>query len=261
MQSEGGGETVKKEYRPLGEGVEDDEGKPLTVLGAAVGTFAASPRIDRIVIAVPADTETGEYAARNSLPASLLRTFLKNTPHMTAEPSFLSGSVDPQTFPPAGAEGPRILFVPGGKTRQFSVYHALSLLSLYMPDYVLIHDGARPWVESSLIEAVIGAVLVSGAVIPVLPLIETPKEIGPDNIISRHLKRSCVATAQTPQAFAFPNILYAHEKAAEKTLSEGIDYTDDAEIWAEFCGPVTVIQGSPRNRKITFKEDLPSYGA
>jgi 2-C-methyl-D-erythritol 4-phosphate cytidylyltransferase/2-C-methyl-D-erythritol 4-phosphate cytidylyltransferase/2-C-methyl-D-erythritol 2,4-cyclodiphosphate synthase len=257
MRSEGGGKSVKKEYLSLGDGAEDDEGRPLTVLGSAVCSFAASPRIGRIVITVPADAETGEYAARACLPASLLRS----TSRGKDEGSPAIRDAGPQGLPSACAEGPRILFVPGGKNRRLSVYHGLSLLSAYMPDYVLIHDGARPWVESSLIEAVINAVLVSGAVIPVVPLIETPKEIGPDNIIRRHLKRSCVAMAQTPQAFAFPKILYAHEKAAARALGEGIDYTDDAEIWAEFCGPVAVIGGSPRNRKITFKEDLPSYEA
>jgi 2-C-methyl-D-erythritol 4-phosphate cytidylyltransferase len=65
-----------------------------------------------------------------------------------------------------------------------------------------------------------------------------------------------VAAAQTPQAFAFPGILYAHEKAAMRELQEGAVYTDDAEIWGEFCGPVTVIQGSPANKKITFPQDL-----
>ncbi|MDR2305262.1 MAG: 2-C-methyl-D-erythritol 4-phosphate cytidylyltransferase [Treponema sp.] len=256
MQNENGGETVKKEYCSLG-GAEDDEGKPLTVLGSAVCAFAASPRIGPIVIAVTTDTETGEYAARASLPSTLLRTAFESSAGPSASPcSVIPQSLDsPQTF----SQSPRILFVPGGKTRQISVYHALSLLSAYMPDYVLIHDGARPWVESSLIETIIDAVLISGAVIPVVPLTETPKEIGLDNVIRRHLKRSELATAQTPQAFAFARLLYAHEKAAEKALNEGIDYTDDAEIWAEFCGPVAAIRGSPQNRKITFKEDLPGY--
>ncbi|MDR1901597.1 MAG: 2-C-methyl-D-erythritol 4-phosphate cytidylyltransferase [Treponema sp.] len=260
MQSEGGGKIVKKEYCPLGDGAEDDEGKPLTVLGSAVRSFAASSRIGPIVITVPADTETGEYAARASLPSS----FFRNTVQSTVNPWILPCSAAPQCMEKPSQtrpESPRILFVPGGKTRQLSVYHALSLLSAYMPDYVLIHDGARPWIESSLVEAVINAVIKCRAVIPVVPLVETPKEIGPDNVIRRHLKRSCLATAQTPQAFAFPDILYAHEKAAERALGGGIDYTDDAEIWAEFCGPVSVIQGSPRNRKITFKEDMPHYGA
>jgi 2-C-methyl-D-erythritol 4-phosphate cytidylyltransferase len=227
---------VKKEYRKLD--ALDDEGKPLTVLGAAVSAFAASPRIDTIVITVPLASEIGECKAREALPSRFLRDNGK------------SNGI------------PQALFVPGGSSRRMSVHHALSLLAAYYPDYVLIHDGARPWVDVDLIERTIDAALTHKAVTPVVPLVETPKEISGAGglrdvkIITRHLKRACVATAQTPQAFAFPGILYAHEKAAMRELQEGADYTDDAEIWGEFCGPVAVIQGSPANKKITFPQDL-----
>lgn len=219
---------IKKEYRPLGPGIQDDEGRPLTVLGAAVLAFAASPRIGLMVISVPSGEESGELAARSSLPARLLRS---------------------------GGER-WLFFVPGGPTRRASVHHALSLLELYRPGLVLIHDGARPWVDGGLIERIIDATLTHRAAIPVLSLTETPKEIDPGGFISRHLRRSSVGTAQTPQGFVFPEILRAHERAAEKELGEGREYTDDAEIWGEFCGPVAAVPGSAANRKITFPEDL-----
>jgi 2-C-methyl-D-erythritol 4-phosphate cytidylyltransferase len=75
--------------------------------------------------------------------------------------------------------------------------------------------------------------------------------------VKRHLRRASVGTAQTPQGFAFPEILYAHEKAAARELAGGVEYTDDAEVWGEFQGPVAVVPGSPENRKITFPGDLP----
>jgi 2-C-methyl-D-erythritol 4-phosphate cytidylyltransferase len=218
---------LKKEYRPLG-GELDDRGRPLTILGASVLAFAASPRIDTLVIAVPADPERGEWAAREALPQGLLAPGAK-----------------------------RLLFVPGGPTRRSSVHHALSLLEAYSPEYVLIHDGARPWVDPDLIERIIDGVITHGAVIPLLPLTETPKEIDGKGFVKRHLRRAFVGGAQTPQAFAFPRILRAHEQAAERELREGRDYTDDAEVWGEFAGPVAVIPGSPANRKISFPGDLP----
>jgi 2-C-methyl-D-erythritol 4-phosphate cytidylyltransferase/2-C-methyl-D-erythritol 4-phosphate cytidylyltransferase/2-C-methyl-D-erythritol 2,4-cyclodiphosphate synthase len=241
---------LKKEYRTLPEslgGGYDSRGKPLTVLGAAVSAFAFFDRIGRIVITVPADPESGEYAARRALPEDVLE----------------------------GGQEPRILFVPGGKTRRESVHHALSLLAAYDPSCVLIHDGNRPWISVSLINAVMEAALEYGAVIPALPLTETPKELDlvsphgaaeiPDaakntasavsGFIRRHLRRSSVFTAQTPQAFSFPAILAAHEKAAEKER-DGFEYTDDAEIWGEFHGPVAVIPGEYANKKITFPADL-----
>jgi 2-C-methyl-D-erythritol 4-phosphate cytidylyltransferase len=223
----GGG--LKKEYRPLGPGIDDAQGRPLTVLGAAVGAFAANPRIGIIVILVPADPDSGEAAARSALPSSALL----NT-----------------------GRRPRILFASGGPTRRSSVHRALALLSAYNPDYVLIHDGGRPWVDGLLIERTIDAVLRHSAVVPLLPLTETPKEFDETGFVTRHLRRSSVGGAQTPQGFAFRDILRAHELAAEREARESYEYTDDAEVWAEFIGPVAVVEGSPKNRKITFPEDL-----
>lgn len=221
------GNGIKKEYRPLGAGIDDAQGRPLTVLGAAVGAFAANPRIGIIVITIPPDAESG--AARSALPSStLLNACLR----------------------------PRILFTSGGSTRRFSVHRALALLSAYNPDYVLIHDGCRPWVDGLLIERTIDAVLRYSAVVPLLPLTETPKEFDKTGFVTRHLRRSSVGNAQTPQGFAFREILRAHELAAEREIRENWEYTDDAEVWGEFIGPVAMVEGSVKNRKITFPEDL-----
>jgi 2-C-methyl-D-erythritol 4-phosphate cytidylyltransferase len=239
----GGPGALKKEYRPL-PGHFDGEGKPLTVLGAAVSAFAACAEIKTIVITTPPDADSGEAAARRALPAGLLR-----------------------------GEGPELLFAPGGETRRASVHRALALLETRRPGYVLIHDGARPWVGPPLIRAVMAAALAYRAALPLLPLVETPKEIaaagegdapGSDTpgggdtplFVKRHLRRSRVGLAQTPQAFAFPEILFAHQRAAERELAGGFEYTDDAEVWGEFYGPVAVTPGSPENRKITVPGDL-----
>jgi 2-C-methyl-D-erythritol 4-phosphate cytidylyltransferase/2-C-methyl-D-erythritol 4-phosphate cytidylyltransferase/2-C-methyl-D-erythritol 2,4-cyclodiphosphate synthase len=212
---------IKKEYRPLEDRV-DAAGKPLTVLGAAFMAFTAVSRVNLIVIAVPPGDKDGEAVARQSLPQTTAR----------------------------------VLFVPGGSTRRGSTHYALALLAPYNPDYVLVHDGARPWVDPELIERIIDALVEHKAVIPLMPLIETPKEIDERGFVCRHLKRARVGTAQTPQAFAFAPLLRAHECAAERESREGVEYTDDAEVWGEFVGPVAVISGSPYNRKITFPEDL-----
>ena len=211
----------KKEYCPLKE-------KPLTVLGAAASAFAACERINLIVFAIP---EGHEKEARNALPLDLNKK--------------------------------ELLFVTGGLNRRASIYNALSMLEKYMPDWVLIHDGARPWVSINLIEMIIDAVILHKAVIPLLPLVETPKEGdfsegigGVTGFITRHLKRAGLGTAQTPQGFLFPQILRAHEKAAEREEREMIEYTDDAEVWGEFIGPVAVIPGEIENRKITFPGDI-----
>ncbi|MDR2742211.1 MAG: 2-C-methyl-D-erythritol 4-phosphate cytidylyltransferase [Treponema sp.] len=222
---------LKKEYRPLVPQQFGPGGEPLTVLGAAVLAFAVSPRIRVIVITVPEAPSSGEEAARACLPACL------------------RAGRSPSAYPP-------VRFVSGGPTRRASVHKALAFLASWNPDYALIHDGARPWVDSGLIEGTIDAVIRYQAVIPLLPVTETPKELDDAGFITRHLIRSRVGTAQTPQAFACPAILRAHEQAALREERDGRDYTDDAEVWGEFQGPVAVIPGSPANRKITFPEDL-----
>jgi 2-C-methyl-D-erythritol 4-phosphate cytidylyltransferase/2-C-methyl-D-erythritol 4-phosphate cytidylyltransferase/2-C-methyl-D-erythritol 2,4-cyclodiphosphate synthase len=225
----GDSSPVKKEYLLLPGDKADDEGRPLTVLGSAVSAFASVPRIKLIVITVPANSSVvGEVAARASLPALLLK------------PGAL----------------PRILFVPGGLTRRSSVHHGLALLSAYNPGCVLIHDGARPWADRELIERVIDAVEKHRAAVPLIPLTETPKEIDGEGFVCRHLRRSSIGAAQTPQGFAFPDILNAHAQAVERELREGYEYTDDAEVWGEFIGPVSSVPGAAKNRKITFLEDI-----
>jgi 2-C-methyl-D-erythritol 4-phosphate cytidylyltransferase len=232
---------LKKEYITMaapssGEGGAGgllEPGEPLTVLGSAAGAFADCARIGLIVITTPPDADDGEYAARKSLPRRLLLQ-----------------------------ESPKIIFVPGGGSRRVSVHHALSTLAGYGPDYVLVHDGARPWVKARLIDRVIDAVMRHDAVIPAVPLSETPKE-AEGGFVRRHLGRASVVLAQTPQGFAFRRLLAAHEKAAERELrgretGVPVEYTDDAEIWGEFEGPVAVVEGDLSNRKITFPEDMPT---
>jgi 2-C-methyl-D-erythritol 4-phosphate cytidylyltransferase/2-C-methyl-D-erythritol 4-phosphate cytidylyltransferase/2-C-methyl-D-erythritol 2,4-cyclodiphosphate synthase len=103
--------------------------------------------------------------------------------------------------------------------------------------------------------------LKHSAAVPLLPLTETPKELDGEGFILRHLRRSRLGCAQTPQGFAFPAILRAHEQGAERELAEGYEYTDDAELWGEFCGPVATVPGERENRKITYREDLGPGGA
>ena len=212
----------KKEYRLL-----ENSGSPqLTVLASSVKVFSEISNIKYILISIP---ENGEQAARQALPPGLL-----NNP-----------------------SGPEVVFVAGGPSRRASVYNALLFLKNIHPGYVLIHDGARPWIDRDLVERCINGAIKHGAVLPVMPLVETPKEIDSTGAVIRHLKRASLVGAQTPQAFVFSKILEAHIKAAKRESSENYEYTDDAEIWGEFIGPVMTVPGSSRNKKITFPEDLP----
>jgi 2-C-methyl-D-erythritol 4-phosphate cytidylyltransferase len=201
-------------------------------LGAAVSAFASCPEIGPIIITVPPGDENG--AALSCLPAELRSSAL-----------------------PSSKEQNRIRFISGGISRRASVHKALIILKAYNPSHVLIHDGARPWIKRELIRKIIKTASRYKAVIPALPLVETPKELDPSrDFIIKHLKRGNISIAQTPQGFKFPEILLAHEKAGEKEEREAFEYTDDAEVWGEYQGQVAVIPGDPQNRKITYPEDL-----
>ena len=214
---------VKKEYRPFG--LFGDEER--TVLAASVASFAESGLVDLIVVVTPPN---GEDQARAALPSRFL-----------ADSAF-----------------PALAFVSGGSSRRRSVHNALSFLSTKRIDYVHIHDGARPWLNADLISRLDEAVRKDRAVIPVMPLVETPKEIDPAGAIVRHLKRATVASAQTPQTFEFGPILAAHERAAALEETDGVEYTDDAEVWSAFVGQVRTVPGQASNKKITFPDDLPA---
>lgn len=146
----------------------------------------------------------------------------------------------------------QLLFVPGGATRQESVYRGLLALKSFNPSRVMIHDGARPWITPKLIGVIREGMLRHGACVSVLPAHEAMKETGPDGIILRHLPRTGVLAAQTPQAFGFMGILQAHEKAA----AEGYFSIDDTDLYNKYIGPVYTVPGDPGNRKITFTHDL-----
>jgi 2-C-methyl-D-erythritol 4-phosphate cytidylyltransferase/2-C-methyl-D-erythritol 2,4-cyclodiphosphate synthase len=117
---------------------------------------------------------------------------------------------------------------------------------------VLIHDGARPWLNRELVCRVAAAAGEHGACVPVVEVSEAVKQIELSGIVERHLPRRTIRFAQTPQGFLFARILAAHEKAA----AAGAVCVDDAEVYALFEGPVAWVDGEPDNRKITLERDL-----
>ncbi len=141
----------------------------------------------------------------------------------------------------------------GGATRQASVLAGLQALIPLQPTHVLIHDAARPFVSSSIILDVIGALATHAGAIAAVPLADTLKRANADGLIETTIDRAGLWRAQTPQGFKFQAILDAHRAAA----AEGrLDFTDDAAI-AEWAGlDVALITDDAHNTKITTKQDL-----
>lgn len=215
----GGG--TKKEYLPLNNG---------TVLSNCAISFLKALTPQYLIITYP---KSGREDSQKALNCDLQFCELYNI---------------------AKKSGLLLDFVEGGKSRQSSVFNALKFLNEKenKPDYVLIHDGARPFVTPNLVTSVVNATIEYGSSVPGLTPVDTQKEIDESGFIVRHLVRSKLTAVQTPQGFEFSKLFNAHEKA----LLDNIEYTDDTEIWGKYVGKVKVVEGESTNKKITFSGDI-----
>jgi 2-C-methyl-D-erythritol 4-phosphate cytidylyltransferase len=142
-----------------------------------------------------------------------------------------------------------VTVVAGGAERGDSVLNGL----LAVPgdvDRVLIHDGARPFVSTEIIDRVLDA---EGAAIAAVPVTDTIQQVDADGVIQSTPDRSALWQAQTPQGFPRAALL----DACRRARADGLVLTDDAAVYARYAGPVRVVMGSPRNLKVTRPEDLP----
>jgi 2-C-methyl-D-erythritol 4-phosphate cytidylyltransferase / 2-C-methyl-D-erythritol 2,4-cyclodiphosphate synthase len=141
--------------------------------------------------------------------------------------------------------------VTGGATRQASVLAGLEALSDQGIDIVLIHDAARPFLSSQLINDAVEAARDHGAAVPGAAVTDTIVAID-TGIISATPDRAKLRAVQTPQAFRFNLIIAAHRKAAAGDQT----FTDDGSIAAAAGHAVHVFNGDPANVKITTQDDL-----
>ncbi len=136
---------------------------------------------------------------------------------------------------------------PGGERRQDSVRNGLSRLSSC--DWVVIHDGARPLVTTDLIERGLEAARETGAAIAAVPVIDTIKLAGDDQMVQGTPPRHSLWAVQTPQVFRFDIINEAYRQAK-------YEVTDDATLVERLGKKVKLYMGSYDNIKITNPEDL-----
>jgi len=150
----------------------------------------------------------------------------------------------------AAAEGLGLLApVAGGASRQESARQGLESLAELAPERVLIHDGARPLVPAPVVDRVLRALDGAPGAIAALPVTDTLKR-EENGLSAGTVPRAGLWQAQTPQGFRYAEILAAHREAA------GAELTDDAAV-AERSGlSVALVQGSPRNLKVTTPDDL-----
>ncbi|PZF94958.1 2-C-methyl-D-erythritol 4-phosphate cytidylyltransferase [Micromonospora deserti] len=160
--------------------------------------------------------------------------------------------------PPAEVEAVRALLapvapvtvLPGGAERQASVAAALAAVPAG-PEIVLVHDAARALTPPELVESVAAAVRAGhDAVIPVLPVVDTVKEVGAGEVVLGTVDRTALRVVQTPQGFRRAVLTAAHSAAAGDPL------TDDAGLVEKQGVPVVCVPGSEYALKVTRPFDL-----
>jgi 2-C-methyl-D-erythritol 4-phosphate cytidylyltransferase len=191
-------------------------GRPL--LAHTVARFVSSPEIDRIVLVLPG----------------------RGFDHYT------------KLMAPWLKEGGNLEVVPGGESRQDSVWNGLSALSSSFEGWVVVHDGARPLVTEEVIRNVVEAGKRFGGALAGLPVEETLKEVDSGAEVLGTVDRRRYYRAQTPQCFRHQMLRAAFERAR----TEGFQGTDEAQLVERLGEKVHLVPGSVRNLKVTTPEHL-----
>lgn len=143
----------------------------------------------------------------------------------------------------------KIDYVFGGKERQDSVYNGLQVVK---EDFVLIHDGARPYLKKENIDDILECLNKNDACLLVVPVKDTIKVCIDGNIV-KTLPREQLVQAQTPQAFKTELIKRCYQKGKDKNYIA----TDDTSLVEYFENiEVKAVLGSYSNIKITTPDDL-----
>lgn len=143
-----------------------------------------------------------------------------------------------------------ILVTVGGATRMESVLNGVRAVPEEY-EYVAIGDGARPLIRPQEIRATLEAAWKSGAAALGVHLTDTVKEVA-NGEIQKTIPRDILVGIQTPQVFRRKDYL----ELAERAISSGENFTDDASIYEYFGRKVTLVEGRRDNIKITVPEDI-----
>ncbi len=141
------------------------------------------------------------------------------------------------------------LIAKGGETRFHSVKNGLALLPNDIEAVVGVHDGVRPFVSKETIRRCFAAAAEGKAVVPVVAVVETVRQILPDGkSVTR--PRDEYRLVQTPQTFPLALL----KEAYQQPFSDA--FTDDASVVEALGKDIVMIEGNRENIKITTPSDL-----
>ena len=141
--------------------------------------------------------------------------------------------------------------VAGGATRTESIWRGLQTVRAATAGIVAVHDGVRPFVTPEEIDRTVEEAARSGAAILAAPVVDTIKEVEAGRV-ARTPERGRLWRALTPQCFRYELLRRAYERA----LAEGLEATDDSALVERIGAEVSIVEGDPRNVKITTAQDI-----
>ncbi len=141
----------------------------------------------------------------------------------------------------------KVRLVTGGPRRQDSV--AAALHAAGQADWVMVHDGDRPFLNDALIDECLSAAHLTGIAVASVPLKDTVKTVGEDGIVVSTPDRDRLRAVQTPQVFRADIMRHAYADIEETV-------TDDAMLAERLGYPVRLCDGSYDNLKVTTQDDL-----
>lgn len=212
-----------------------------------------------VVVAAGRSTRLGGETPKQYLVLAGVPVLLRAVRPFTSHPEVCQVVV---VLPAADASSPPafltdvaglgLTLVAGGAERSDSVASGLAALR-QDSTVVLVHDGARPFVDRAVIDSVIRYARAGEAAVAAIPLSDTVKESAPNDPtrVERTIPRERLWRAQTPQGFPRAMLTRAHAK-----VPDGLQATDDAALVEACGGVVRLVPDSIRNLKITTPEDL-----
>ena len=141
--------------------------------------------------------------------------------------------------------------VAGGATRTESVARGLDAIQTAAADIIAVHDGVRPFVTAAEIDRTVQAAETSGAAILVAPVVDTITEVR-DGRVAHTLPRETLRRALTPQCFRYELL----RRACDHARAHKLDATDCSALVAQLGVAATVVEGDPRNIKLTRPADF-----
>lgn len=155
-----------------------------------------------------------------------------------------------------------VYIVPGSDTRRGSVFNGLKELMKHgeLKDCIVaVHDGDRPFIDKETIMDCIVYAHMFGGSVPALRITDTIIRADEEGFYTASVPRDGAYTVQTPQCFRLQDLYQAHVKAEQSPDADR--FTDDAGLYAAAGFKVAVVNGSEKNRKITYRSDLKQNSA